>query len=820
MKIILFTSLSFFLAFSVFGQVSGKLTTPNGQPLPFANVLVLNAGDSTLVRGMMTTESGDYVMGSIPAGQYFMRYSAIGYQTRESAVFTLAVAGEGRDFGTQILEEAAQELEAVVVRGEKPLYHQEIDRTVINVESSVMTKGSSALQLLERSPGVYVDLRNSTLSLNGKSSVIVMLNGKSIRLPVTQVMAMLNGMSANDIEKIELLTTPPSRYDADGSAGMINIVLKKRDDLGTTGSASASGGYGWGEKGNASVSLSHNTGNMTAYGSYAFLRDRTKDGWAAFSTQDMPAFGGALSVDVSSRTKVTSNSHNVLLGMDFHVKKTAIGGSAAYNTSHGASDMLNQGVYTILESDSVLRMEANTIGKSRWSNGIANVYLEKQLREGEKLNVDLDYLRYDSESPTEGYTTFFDREGKETTPNGSIFSSRQKGVSNSPIQVGVVKLDYTRSLTARLHLEGGVKGTLSRSKSLSRIETLANGAWTSSARYMNDVAMKEHIGAAYASLHWNVNPRVRIIAGARYEYSHTYADADKEENKIDRRLSKLFPSFFLSKKLNNESELQLSYTKRISRPSYNDLASYLQYNDPMSVSTGNPSLRPTVTHNIKVGYTFKGYSFSLLASRDDHPIILYQLKESAAYDLMYHAPQNMAYQNSLTLQTSLPVTLMRGWTMSYGFVGGLRQFRLDHTEDKLKKTYFTYSLNGSQTFFLPKRFSLEVSGWYNSLQYEGSKKIDRFGMLNAGFKKELSRNWGSLQLSVTDLLKSMRVSGYFGALTKEAFSLQAHYVYGAESASTRIVKLTYTRTLGHSKAKGQGSRGAVSNDEQERIRKN
>jgi hypothetical protein len=157
--------------------------------------------------------------------------------------------------------------------------------------------------------------------------------------------------------------------------------------------------------------------------------------------------------------------------------------------------------------------------------------------------------------------------------------------------------------------------------------------------------------------------------------------------------------------------------------------------------------------------------------------------------------------------------------MNLSFVGGLRQFKLDHTKEKLEKTYFTSTVNGSQTFVLPGDFSLEISGWYNAAQYEGSKKIEGFGMLNAGLKKELKNNRGSFQLTVTDLLKSMRVSGYFGALTEEAFSLKAHFIYGAESANNRIVKLTYSRSFGNTKVKGKKSRGAVSNDERERIRK-
>ena len=818
MKLLFFTFVLLCFLQPALGQVSGKVATPDQQPLPFVNVLLMNAGDSSLVKGAVATETGEYKIDGMAAGDYFLRFSLVGYKTFNTPMFRIN-ANERRDFGVQVLEEDSQQLDEIVVQADRPLYQQEVDRTVVNVENSVMTKGSSALQVLERSPGVFVDMRNNSIALNGKSSVMLMINGKLIRLPMAQVVAMLNGMSANDIEKIELITSPPARYDAEGTAGMINIVIKKHDEIGTTGSISATGGYGWGEKANGSVSVSHNTGKANFYGSYSFMHNRARDGWVAQSTQNMPTFGGELSVDVGSTTKSTTNNHNATLGFDINARKATFGGSATYNTSRGPRHTYNSGNYTIIASDSLLVMHAAIDGKSNWGNLVTNLYLDKPLREGEKLNIDLDYLRYSNEIPTEINIAFLDREGREAQPGGNIFSTRQRGVARSPIQVGVFKTDYARQ-GKTVKFEAGLKGTLTASTSLSRIETYTDGAWSGSARYTNDTDMREVIAAAYSSVEAQVTPAVRLVAGLRYEYSHTHANADKEENNIDRKLGKLFPSLFLTRRLNDHAELQLSYTKRITRPSYNDLASYLFYNDPMSVATGNPSLRPTISNNLKIGYTYNGYSFSLQAGRDDHPIVLYQQKESPARDLMYLQPQNMVYQNNLTFQASLPFTVNNWWSMSYSVVGGLRQFKLDHTLEKLRKTYFAYTLNGSETFTLPANFSLEVSGWYNSSQYEGSKKIRGFGMLNAGVKKDLNHNWGSLQLTVTDLLKSMRVNGFFGTLTEEAFSLKAEYTYKAESASYRIVKITYTKTFGNTKMKSRDSRGAVSTDERERIRKN
>ncbi len=414
---------------------------------------------------------------------------------------------------------------------------------------------------------------------------------------------------------------------------------------------------------------------------------------------------------------------------------------------------------------------------------------------------------------------FIDGESNELETNGSIFSTRQRGSANTPIQVGVVKLDYVKQMNKSLKFEAGIKGTYTRSSGLSKIESLVDDQWVSSPRTSNNSDLREGIGAAYSSFYLQINPSTNLVAGARYEYSDTRMDAEKEENKIDRRFGKLFPSVFVSKKLNDKSELQLSYTKRISRPSYNDLASFITYNDPIAVFTGNPSLRPVITNNVKIGYNYQGYSFSVLLSRDDYPISRFQAAANPAGDLLYIAPQNVRYQNNLTFQTNLPWKVNNWWSMNAGFVGGWRQFKLAHTKEQLEKTYFAYSVYGSQTFLFLKNFSLEISGWYNSLQYDGSKKVGGFGTLNAGIKKELASNKGSIQLSVSDLFRSMNIHTYFGYLTEEAFSLRSHLSYNTESRRTRIIKLTYAKSFGNTKIRGQKQRGIGSKDERDRVRK-
>ena len=821
MQTLLVNLLLFCVLQNTFGQVSGNLTTAGGQPVPFANVLLLKGTDTSFVKASLTDEKGTYQFEDTRPGTYILRLSSAGYQTWDSPVFELTDSQQSKNLGTQVMKEDTKQLGEVVIRSEKPLYEQQPGGIIINVEKSILTKGSSALEVLERSPGVVIDHRNNSIALNGKTGVMIMLNGKLMRMSVEQVVSLLNGMSADDIEKIELLTTPPSRYDAEGSAGLINIVLKKNKKQGTNGSVSVTGGYGWREKGTGSINLSNNIKNINIYGSYTFSHDRMYSDLFVNSAQNMPVLGGRIEALYQDTTNLVRDNHDATFGLDIKLNpKTTVGGGIAWNSSKASSTTFTHAGYNVLP-DSLLLFNGERNGINRWKNLVSSVYIEKEIREGEKINIDMDWLYYKNNNPTEVQSSFLDKNGNTAgTNNDSLFAPRQRGFANTTIQVGVVKMDYTKQVSKKIKLETGIKGTYTESSSLAGIESLVNDVWIGRSETSNDIIMKENIGALYASVNTQISPSATLVIGARYEYAHTRMNNTKtKENIVDRKLGVLFPSIFFSKKLNDDAELQLSYTKRIGRPSYNDLASFVTYSDPTAVYTGNPLLKPTITNNLKLGYNYKGYTFSLLFSRDDYPIARYQLTQKPTGNPLYISPQNPAYQNNLTFQTNLPWKVNNWWNMSYGFVGGLRQFKLDHTIQPVKKTYFSYSLNFSQLFKLPKSFSVELSGWYSSLFYNGSVKLDGMGMLNAGIKKDLKNNGGTFQLSVSDLLRTMRFKGGYGTLTEEVFSIKNHVIFYTESGRYPTIKITYSRSFGNNKAKAKIQRSSGPADERDRIRK-
>jgi iron complex outermembrane recepter protein len=820
MKIILLPVWLLLIAQGVIGQVTGRITSAAGQPVAFANVLLLKAADTTLAKVTLTDDKGSFQLDNVLPGAYRLRLSSVGFQTWESSPFELNSSQLVKDFGTQVMQEKARELGQVVVRAEKPLLQQQAFGTVVNVESSVLTKGSSALQLLERSPGVVIDYRNNNIALNGKSGVTVMINGKVMRMPLDQVVTLLNGMSADNIEKIELMTTPPAKYDASGSAGMINIVLKQNRKAGTNGSVSLTAGYGWREKATGNLNLSHNTKKFDIHSTYTYTRDRSYNHLYGVGTQDFPLLGGEMYGLFWNTNKPLQNNHDASLGADWRINPTTtVGGGIQYSNLHISSTAFNQRDMTILP-DSLLLFTGKIGLRNRWQSIVNSIYIERKIGEGDKLSMDVDYIHYKNVNPTQVNSVFINKNGDQAgTNNDTLFSPDQKGLASTTIQVGMAKADYQKRLSEKTKLETGIKGTYTKSASVSGIESLVNNEWVTRPESTNDLVMKESITAAYASVNTQLNAATSLTVGARYEYSHTRINNNVPgEKPIDRNLGSLFPSLFLQGRFSKNEEWQISYTRRISRPTYNDLASFVSYNDPMSVFTGNPMLRPSITNNLKFGYSYMRYSFSLLLSRDDRPIYRWQLTSSPSGDLMVFSPQNLDFQNNVSLQASLPWKVTEWWNMSYNVVGSWRHFRATHPKMPTEKKYLAYSANFAQTFTLPRMYSVEVSGWFNSSSYDGTVKVNSFGAVNAGIRKNLNNNKGTFQLSVSDVFSTIKYRAFYGTLSEEAFNGKSEVTYNPESRRSPIIKLTYSRSFGTGTTRSR-KQGAGTQDEQDRIRK-
>lgn len=762
------------------------------------------------------TDTGTFHISSVQPGKYILLITAVGYQTYRSAVFEVGL-GQQANLGRLVMKQTGRQLREVVIRASKPQVQQTAEGVMVNVQNSIMTQGSSILDVLQRSPGVILDQHNNTISLNGKTGVMVMIDGRLMRMSMDQLITLLNSMSADNIDKIELMNTPPAKYDAEGNAGIINIVTKKNKKHGTNGSITLTGGYGMYEKASAGFNINHNTNKVNLYGAYSYWHSHDYGGLYATGSENAEIVGGQADFSYTGISKPISNFNDGTVGADLKLDTgTTIGGSINYWGGGNTNNPHNYGYYLFANAPS-LTYNSLFNNSAHLGNAITNLYLEKDLAGKQKIRVDFDYLYYNARSRSSSQSSFMDDKGNAAGSADSLYSPMQRSYGNTLVKVLIGKLDYSAQLSKKIKLEAGAKATYSRTAARSAIEDLENGVWVpNTVGTANNFVTFETIDAGYFSFNMQLDSVTSLVAGARYEYSHNYTDRSADTNfRVDRKLSRLFPSVFFSRKLSDHSSWEASYTERITRPSYSELASYVSYNDPVSVFTGNPLLKPTITRNLKGGYNYHDYLFSLLFSRDDHPILGIQGTPGPVKGVVYLRPENANWQNSITLQATIPVKINDWWDMNYTFTGGLRQYKISFTPQPLEKTFIAGSFNFSENFKLKHGISAELSGYYNSPSYSANWRSYSNTILNLGLKKEIGK--GNLKLSVTDVFRSGSYQSDVGLLTTDAFNTKVHVIYNTESRLGTIVKLTYYRPFGSTGIKSRERRDSGSGDERSRL---
>ncbi len=330
----LYLKLLFFLV--IFSQdsfsqtsVSGNVVDDNSQALSYANVLVLSPIDSSLIKGDLTDDNGNFHIKEIEQGSYLISISYLGYNTYFSESLTVTDNQEIA-LGNIILSEGVS-LEEVQVTAKKALFEQKIDRLVVNVASSLTAAGGTALEVLEKSPGVIVNRQSNSISMVGKDGLSVMINGKLSYQPIESIIQMLAGMPSDNIETIELITTPPANLDAEGNAGFINIILKSRTDLGLNGNWSASLGYGKGETASASVNLNYRKDKFNIFTNYSYTLQSQDQ---KFTNYRKVFFENTTTEnDITTNREPAENNHNLRLGMDYELSDNTVVGLlfGAYN---------------------------------------------------------------------------------------------------------------------------------------------------------------------------------------------------------------------------------------------------------------------------------------------------------------------------------------------------------------------------------------------------------------------------------------------------------------------------------------------------------
>ncbi|MBD0259605.1 MAG: TonB-dependent receptor, partial [Cytophagales bacterium] len=599
---------------SVHGQhkFGGTVVDNAGSALPGVNVLLLSTKDSSLVKGSVSDGKGRFDLENIAAGAYLLNIRFVGFKTQASR---LDVNGN-LEVGIVRMENETTQLDEVAVKAVKPFYEQQMDRIVVNVQNTITAAGGSALDVLERSPGVRLNRGTNDLSLNGKNGIVVMINGKPTRQSLSTVMQLLGGLNASSIEKIELITNPPAQYEAAGNGGIINIQIAKSTDLGTNGSVSLRGGYGQREKAGASLNFNHRANKANLYGDLSYSRDHRYAVW----TNDRTTTGELETARVQSEIhrEPVNTVLNGRLGVDYQLtQKTLIGGFVSGFSNIWDMTALTDGS-TVRSTAPASFVAVDLLERGRLKHLMGNFNLNQKLGQKTEMNFDLDYLYYQDKNETRYQNDFFNATGEDA------YGELRKSNKLTPKKIWVASLGFTSKLGDKFQLEYGLQGIRSRLNNDVMVSDLVDGAFVIADPFTEISQLGENIGAAYASANYTINEKTSVKAGLRYEHSETDLDVQDQGNVLDLNISKFFPTVFFSRKLAKETSMQLSYGRRITRPSFGDLAPFFIFLDPTTYIYGNTSLRPAISNNFRAGVTYKQSVFSVEHTYEKDAIEGYQ----------------------------------------------------------------------------------------------------------------------------------------------------------------------------------------------------
>ncbi|MFN8347070.1 MAG: TonB-dependent receptor [Spirosomataceae bacterium] len=794
-----------------YGQITGKIGTSKGEPVSFANVILFRAADSSLVAGVTAAESGVFSLTSSEVGRFFLKVSSIGFREFRSEVFHISSLSEVLTLPPLFLSEENNTIDEVRVAAKRDFIQTTPLGKIINIQSSLMTKGSNALQVLERLPGVITDRRNNQFSLNGQSGVTVLFNGRRVQLSSEELMTLLENTVADNIEKIELITSPGAQYDADGGAGIINIIFKNNEVLGTTLRLSATAGYGFREKAVTSVGFSQRFKRWNLNASYSFNHDVRKSGYEGDGTAGSSFMLGETYNTFYGMSRSFQNTHNATVTLQYQPNsRTTLGGDVVSSFGQSHNLVNNGGSYQPKNND-FFEIAMLSDGTTAKYNSISSIYYRYTLAPKTQLHADVTYINYANDSPAQITTAYFDKQKQPAAPPFPIFTAGNRGESKSNIHVGVFKTDLTLPLSAKVNAEFGVKMSYAQNANDSKVERKTEDRWEIDPRSQSRIQSRERIAATYAQFRLQLNPKASLQAGVRYEYWQR----DFTDNKDRFRISKLFPSLLYTLTINESSTLSFNYNRRISRPAYTDLISNLFYTDPTFIFSGNPLLKPTLTDVVKADYTTGGMNIGLSWQYDLHPILRYQITANETKDVGISSPQNLDEMKSVNLFLSYPLQIVKGWKVSLNTTTSFRHYRVSYSQFPTEKQFLFQNLNFSQTLQFPRNFEAELSGWYNFPFFEGPNQLKGFGVVNLGIAKKLKNDKGTFQLALPDLLRSFSVFTHNGGMTPIAFDINTVSNWRDETVFYRVVKLTYSRTFGKNT---RGVQYEAKDEERERVR--
>lgn len=737
-----------------FAQIKGTIKDLDEKPITSASVLLHRITDSVLVKTAVTNKSGSYNFSSQQPGKYFLKVSNIGYKEENSTPFDYS--GSSIEIPTIVLEKKSTDLAAVVVKAQKPVIEVKADKMIFNVESNAAATGMDGIELLRLSPGVLVD-HEDNISIAGKSGVQIFIDGKPSPLTAKDLASYLRSLRANAIEAIEVINNPSAKYDASGTGGIINIKLKKNSSYGTNGSFNSDYQQGKWARFNNALSLNNRNKYVNLFGNYNYARYTNEF--------DLDVFRHVLDslFDGYSASVTRGNSHNFKLGMDRFVNKFStigflVSGNIADDKTNGDNITYIKGANTNI-TDRVLVANNKLRGDRKSLNGNINYQYNNK---GRTLNIDADYglFRMDNEQfqPNEFYN-----------PSQTVKLSERNYtmITPSDIDIWSLKADYEQDFK-KGKLAIGFKSTYINSDNTLDFYNHESNKLSFDSLLSNHFLYRENINAVYTSYNKGFK-NIQLMFGLRLEQTSTKGTSTgfihNGNNYVDhqveftRNLLNLFPSGNITFTKNPKNQWTLSYSRRINRPSYQNLNPFEIRGSEYGGFKGNPELKPEIANTFSIINVIKSrlvtnLSFTLI---DD---VIVNISDTFNGTKSFYFPKNLAQQKNVSL--SMNYNYNKNWfTLNTGATGFYTHNKADFGPGRvvdLNVAAVTVFVQPSVK--LGKGWSTNFRAMYESPKlFRGTMKQDPFFFSNMGVQKMLLEDRATFRVNFNDVFKTAEFYG-------------------------------------------------------------
>jgi iron complex outermembrane receptor protein len=756
---------------------------------------------------MVKVESSDmdgkFKFQNIESGSYYMVASYVGYD--DLTPKTIDLNNLDQDLGILQMAPSSVQLETAVVKARRALIEVKPDRMVFNVEGTINSAGDNALGLLRKAPGVLVD-NNNNVTVLSRSGVLIYVDGKRIPLSGDDLTAYLENLPAEQIDRMDIITNPGAKYEAEGNAGIIDIRMKRDKSHGRNGSISSSISSGKFARGNISTVGNYRNKLLNSFATLGYNKGTRYNEMFFLNNQN------SLRMDESEYSENSNEGFNYRWGTDFFLGKNhTIGilltGNNQDNESISNNKIKISQLSNVTAIDSVLKADnSSTSSRDQTTFNVNYAFDNKDFT----LNFDLDYGNFKNNTAYIQPNRYFLSD--ETTLLTELLTEY-----DTPVNIDI----YTAKLDFETDLYGGRLGLGSKISQVATDNTflfynVMDGERVRNDNRSNEFNYDENVYAGYVSYQRPLNDKTNISGGLRVETTDALGDLqayliELQEDPTELNYTNFFPSAGITYNLAQNKTVSFNYGRRINRPDYNVLNPFNVQLSELSFMKGNEKLNPEIVNNFELGYTLNyRYNFKLSYSKTTDQITRLIAPDDQDPRASFITWANLAEQTVYGFNVSAPFGVTDFWNVFINFSAGYLDNQAVYDDGGVVDVQaYTYSIFQQQTFTLPKGFTGEVSGWFSGPGvWGGVFKYNTSWSLNLGLQKKFFNDMMNVKLSANDLFYQ---SGWNG--TSDFNGL---FGEGRGNWDSRRVSLSVSYKFGNNNVKSRNRKTGIE-DESSRV---